>query len=173
VFNSTVRGRNFSYWNNDVILFSLRSLFYLLHAVSIISVKFIMNLFWCCEPYISSGSLMKLSSVINQPISLHVCSKESRNSLIIHLMTLSVAQTIYWIINCKGHARRRYCPNWKYGRRICLVAHKISLRITCLRVGTGDFHCTKQGVGYHDVPSHLNIFEILRIFMCSVSPAFS
>jgi len=45
-FNSKVPSRNFSHWNDDDILFSLRSFFfYLLHAVSILSVKFITNLF--------------------------------------------------------------------------------------------------------------------------------
>jgi hypothetical protein len=146
VFNRKVLSRNFSHWNNDDILFALRSFFYLLHAILVLSVKFITNLFWCCEPYISSGSSIKLSSVINQPISLRVCSKESRNSLIIHLMTLSVAHNIHRIINCKGYARRRYCPNLRYRRSVC--AYKISLRITCFRVGTRDFYCTKQGVGY-------------------------
>jgi hypothetical protein len=99
--------------------------FYLLHAVSLLSVKFITNLFWCCEPYISSGSFIKLSSVINQPISLRVCTTETRNSLIIHLMTLSVAHTIFRIINCKGYARKRYCPNLRYRRSICLLTLNI------------------------------------------------
>jgi len=143
-----VPSRNFSQWKNDDVLFSLRPFFYLLHAVSVLSVKFITNLFWCCEPYISPGSFVKLSSVINQPISLRVSSKESRNSLIIHLMTLSVAHTIYRIINCKGYARRRYCPNLRYRRSMCVMVHKISLRITWIPVGTSDLHCTKQEIGY-------------------------
>jgi hypothetical protein len=148
VFNSKVPSRNFSHWNNDDVLFSLRSFFYLQHAVSVLSVKFITNLFWCCKPYISPDSFIKLSLVIHQPISLRVSSKESRNSLIIHLMTLSVAHTIYRIINCKWYARRRICPNLRYRRSMCVMAHKISLRITCLPVGTSDLHCTKQKVGY-------------------------
>jgi len=45
VFNTKVPSRNFNHWNNDDILFSLRSFFYLLHAVSILTVKFITNLF--------------------------------------------------------------------------------------------------------------------------------
>jgi hypothetical protein len=93
VSNNEMSRRNFRNHNNG-ILFSVPSFFDLLRVFSVHSLKFITNLFWCCEPYISSGSFIKWSLVINQPISLRVCTKELRNSLVIYLMPLSVVQTI-------------------------------------------------------------------------------